>query len=56
MEAHLLTLVRHLSRQEFSPVVILPEGADWIEATAELRRAYISHPEVDPAIAGSGAG
>jgi phthalate 4,5-dioxygenase len=32
--------------------VVLPEGADWVEATAELRRAYVNHPEIDPAIAG----
>lgn len=28
--------------------VILPEEADWIEATEDLREAYIDHPEIDP--------
>ncbi|MEA2641610.1 MAG: hypothetical protein QOF51_3004 [Chloroflexota bacterium] len=32
--------------------VILPRGADWLEATAELRRAFVDHPELDPAIVG----
>ncbi len=36
--------------------VILPEGADWVEATAELRKASVDHPEIDPALAGRGAG
>jgi phthalate 4,5-dioxygenase oxygenase subunit len=31
---------------------ILPEGADWLEGTAELRKAFASHPQLDPAIAG----
>jgi phthalate 4,5-dioxygenase oxygenase subunit len=31
---------------------ILPEGADWLEATKELRQAFVSHPQLDPAIAG----
>jgi phenylpropionate dioxygenase-like ring-hydroxylating dioxygenase large terminal subunit len=30
----------------------LPKGADWIEATAELRKAFVEHPELDPALAG----
>jgi len=30
----------------------LPEGADWLEATAALRQAFVTHPELDPAIAG----
>ncbi|WAH35687.1 Rieske 2Fe-2S domain-containing protein [Alicyclobacillus dauci] len=25
---------------------LLPEGADWIEATKELRKAFVDHPEV----------
>ena len=29
----------------------LPEGANWFEATAELRRAYVDHPELDPSLA-----
>jgi phthalate 4,5-dioxygenase oxygenase subunit len=32
--------------------VFLPEGADWVEATRELRRAFVEHPELDPAING----
>jgi phenylpropionate dioxygenase-like ring-hydroxylating dioxygenase large terminal subunit len=31
---------------------ILPEGADWLESTRELRQAFVDHPELDPAIAG----
>jgi phthalate 4,5-dioxygenase oxygenase subunit len=30
----------------------LPEGADWLEATSELRKAFVAHPQLDPAIAG----
>ena len=36
--------------------VILSQHADWIEATRELRRAYVEHPELDPALAGRVAG
>jgi hypothetical protein len=32
--------------------IVLPEGTNWVEATAELRRAYVAHPELDPAKAG----
>ena len=32
--------------------VILPDGADWTTATQELRKAYVDHPELDPALAG----
>jgi hypothetical protein len=32
--------------------VLLPEGADWVEATRELRKAFVVHPELDPAING----
>jgi phthalate 4,5-dioxygenase oxygenase subunit len=31
---------------------ILPESADWLEATSELRKAFVEHPQLDPAIAG----
>ena len=31
---------------------ILPEGTSWVEATAELRKAYVPHPELNPALAG----
>ncbi len=31
---------------------ILDENADWIAATSELRQAYVTHPELDPAIVG----
>jgi phenylpropionate dioxygenase-like ring-hydroxylating dioxygenase large terminal subunit len=30
----------------------LPEGTDWLEGTRELRKAFVEHPELDPAIAG----
>jgi phthalate 4,5-dioxygenase len=32
--------------------VILDEDADWVEATRDLRQAYVSHPKLDPAIVG----
>jgi phthalate 4,5-dioxygenase len=32
--------------------VVLPEGADWLQATADLRQAFVSHPELDPTRAG----
>jgi phenylpropionate dioxygenase-like ring-hydroxylating dioxygenase large terminal subunit len=32
--------------------VILDEDANWIDATADLRKAYVTHPELDPAIVG----
>jgi len=32
--------------------VVLPAGTNWVEATADLRRAYVPHPELDPALAG----
>jgi phthalate 4,5-dioxygenase oxygenase subunit len=31
---------------------LLPKDADWLEATAELRKAFVDHPELDPALAG----
>jgi phenylpropionate dioxygenase-like ring-hydroxylating dioxygenase large terminal subunit len=34
--------------------VILSEGVDWVAATRELRKAYVDHPELDPAMAGRG--
>jgi hypothetical protein len=30
----------------------LPHGADWVESTRELRRAFVEHPELDPALNG----
>jgi hypothetical protein len=30
----------------------LPVGADWVESTRELRRAFVEHPELDPALNG----
>jgi len=30
----------------------LPKGADWVESTRELRRAFVEHPELDPALNG----
>src|ERR1700716_1999077 len=32
--------------------VILPEGADWVQATQELRKAFVEHPELDAALNG----
>lgn len=32
--------------------VILPRGADWLKETEELRKAFVDHPELDPAIVG----
>jgi hypothetical protein len=32
--------------------VILDEDADWVEATQDLRQAYVDHPELDPAVVG----
>jgi hypothetical protein len=32
--------------------VVLPDGADWVEATSDLRRAFVEHPELDPALNG----
>ncbi|MBV8720417.1 MAG: Rieske 2Fe-2S domain-containing protein [Chloroflexi bacterium] len=32
--------------------VLLPEDVDWIEATRELRKGFVDHPELDPAING----
>jgi phenylpropionate dioxygenase-like ring-hydroxylating dioxygenase large terminal subunit len=32
--------------------VFLPPDADWVEATRELRRAFVEHPDLDPALNG----
>jgi phenylpropionate dioxygenase-like ring-hydroxylating dioxygenase large terminal subunit len=32
--------------------VFLPIGADWVEATRELRKAFVEHPELDPTLNG----
>jgi phthalate 4,5-dioxygenase oxygenase subunit len=32
--------------------VFLPESADWIEATRDLRAGFVDHPELDPSIVG----
>ena len=32
--------------------VLLPPDADWVEATRELRQAFVEHPELDPALNG----
>ena len=32
--------------------VYLPQGVDWVEATRELRKAYVEHPELDPLLNG----
>jgi phthalate 4,5-dioxygenase len=32
--------------------VFLPQDANWLEATAELRKAFVEHPDLDPSIVG----
>jgi hypothetical protein len=32
--------------------VVLPKDADWLTATADLRRAFVDHPHLDPSIVG----
>jgi hypothetical protein len=32
--------------------VFLPQDADWLEATEDLRRGFVKHPELDPTITG----
>jgi phenylpropionate dioxygenase-like ring-hydroxylating dioxygenase large terminal subunit len=32
--------------------VFLPEGENWVEATTELRKAFVDHPELDAALNG----
>jgi hypothetical protein len=32
--------------------VFLSPDADWVEATRELRQAFVEHPELDPALNG----
>ncbi|MFN8522199.1 MAG: Rieske 2Fe-2S domain-containing protein [Chloroflexota bacterium] len=32
--------------------IFLPCGADWVEATRELRRAFVEHPDLDPTLNG----
>jgi phthalate 4,5-dioxygenase oxygenase subunit len=32
--------------------VYMPEGADWVEGTRELRKAFVEHPELDPLLNG----
>ena len=32
--------------------VFLPVGADWVEATRELRKAFVEHPDLDPMLNG----
>ena len=32
--------------------VVLPRGADWIEATRELRRAWVKHPGLSRSVLG----
>ena len=35
--------------------MLLPRDVDWIEATKELRKAFVDHPELDPSVVGSTA-
>jgi phenylpropionate dioxygenase-like ring-hydroxylating dioxygenase large terminal subunit len=32
--------------------IFLPKGADWVEATRELRKAFVEHPQLDPTLNG----
>ncbi len=32
--------------------VLLPNGADWVEATKELRKGFVQHPDLNPAMNG----
>jgi phthalate 4,5-dioxygenase len=32
--------------------VFLPIGADWVEATRELRKAFVEHPQLDATLNG----
>jgi phthalate 4,5-dioxygenase oxygenase subunit len=32
--------------------VLLPQDANWLEATAELRKAFVEHPRLDRSLAG----
>jgi phthalate 4,5-dioxygenase oxygenase subunit len=32
--------------------VFLPQDANWLEATADLRKAFVEHPDLDPSIVG----
>ena len=38
--------------QQRSGGVVLQADADWMEATTELRKAGVEHPDLDPALAG----
>ncbi|WP_433296836.1 Rieske 2Fe-2S domain-containing protein [Pseudonocardia sp. CA-142604] len=38
--------------QQRSGGIVLPADADWMEATAELRKAGVAHPDLDPSLAG----
>jgi phenylpropionate dioxygenase-like ring-hydroxylating dioxygenase large terminal subunit len=33
---------------------LLPKGVDWLEATRELRRAFVEHPDLDRSLLGGG--
>jgi phthalate 4,5-dioxygenase len=41
----------HVYRQR-SGGVILDADADWVDATRELRQAYVAHPDLDLAVVG----
>jgi hypothetical protein len=32
--------------------VFLPQDANWLEATQDLRKAFVEHPDLDPSIVG----
>jgi hypothetical protein len=39
-------------KQEENELITLAPDADWVEVTRELRRAFVEHPELDPALNG----
>jgi hypothetical protein len=34
--------------------LFLAKGANWVNESEELRRAFVDHPELDPALTGDG--
>jgi hypothetical protein len=34
--------------------VFLPKEANWVAATDDLRKGFVDHPELDPALTGDG--
>jgi len=50
--SHARKAAKNLQERVRSGGVFLPEGVDWVQATAELRKAYVEHPELDPMLNG----